>query len=229
MAARDLRHGSAASGHRERAAHLGPERRRPLVLDAAFNLLLERGYEGTSMAAVAEALGVSKPVVYACYPGKEELFKALLRREEARVLGEIQAAIPQAADTEDPEATLSDAFTAFLRAVAASPQAYRVIFMGEGGGGAAVQRRIRRGRELQVEATAAVVRRWLDASGSAGNAERLAVLLAHVIVGLGESGARALLNDPGSWTPESLGGLLGRIAARGQESLASMTEIPAPG
>ena len=61
-----------------RAAHLGPERRRPMVLDAAFELFLEHGYEGTSMEAIARATGVTKPVVYACYPSKEELFKALL-------------------------------------------------------------------------------------------------------------------------------------------------------
>src|SRR4051794_29826353 len=72
--------------HRKRAAHLGPERRRPQVLDAALELFLERGYEGTSMEAVAGAAGVTKPVVYACFAGKDELFRALLRREEERIL-----------------------------------------------------------------------------------------------------------------------------------------------
>src|SRR5437773_10637344 len=108
---------AAQPAQRRRAAHLGPERRRPLVLDAAFRLFLERGYEGTSMAAVAEGAGVTKPVVYDCYPSKEELFEALLRREEARVLGEIQASLPDDADVEDPEPLLVEALTAFLRAV----------------------------------------------------------------------------------------------------------------
>ena len=40
---------------RKRAAHLGPERRRPEVLDAALELFLENGYQGTSMEAVARA------------------------------------------------------------------------------------------------------------------------------------------------------------------------------
>ena len=70
------------------------------------------------MEAIAEAAGVTKPVVYACYPGKEELFEALLRREEERVLGEIGAALPAAGDLDDPEAVLAEGFTAFLRAVA---------------------------------------------------------------------------------------------------------------
>src|SRR5881275_911507 len=85
---------------RQRAAHLGPERRRPLVLDAAFGLFVERGYEGTSMEAIAAAAGVTKPVVYDCFASKEELFAALLRREESRVLGQIAAALPRGADSE---------------------------------------------------------------------------------------------------------------------------------
>ena len=90
---------------RKRAAHLGPERRRPEVLDAALKLFLERGYQGTSMEAIARAAGVTKPVVYACFPGKDELFRALLAREEERILGEIQAAF-QGNDFGDPEQTL---------------------------------------------------------------------------------------------------------------------------
>src|SRR5205809_381101 len=105
---------------RKRAAHLGPERRRPQVLDAALKLFLERGYEGTSMDAIARAAGVTKPVVYACFPGKDELFRALLRREEERILTEIQTAF-DGSDLSDPEGTLIEGFTGFLRAVAASP------------------------------------------------------------------------------------------------------------
>jgi AcrR family transcriptional regulator len=198
-----------------RAAHLGPERRRPMVLDAAFELFIERGYEGTSMEAIANALGVTKPVVYACYPSKEELFKALLRREEERVLSEIAAALPDAPEG-DLQATLTEGFTGFLRAVAASPRAYGVIFLGEGGN-AAVARRIQRGRERQVEAVAMLARPLLG-SGSSDELDRSARLLGHLTVGLGEAGARALLSEPG-WTPETLGATLGRMAARGQTAI----------
>src|SRR5215211_2072747 len=156
---------TATRGGRERAAHLGPQRRRPLVLDAAFELFMERGYERTSMEAIAAAAGVTKPVVYACYASKGELFEALVRREEERVLGEIQDALTAADDLSDPERTLTGAFTAFLRAVAASPAAYRVIFLGEGGVNAAVAWRIRRGREMQIDAVSELARGWLDSRG----------------------------------------------------------------
>jgi AcrR family transcriptional regulator len=198
-----------------RAAHLGPERRRPMVLDTAFELFLERGYDGTSMEAIARALGVSKPVVYACYPSKEELFKALLRREEERVLAQIAAALPDAPEG-DLEATLVEGFTGFLRAVAASPRAYRVIFLGEGAN-AAVARRIQRGRERQVEAVAMLARPLLG-DGPSEELDRSARLLGHLTVGLAEAGARALLSESG-WTPETLGTTLGRMAARGQAAI----------
>ena len=52
---------------------------------------------------------------------------------------------------------LTGGLTAFLRAVEASPEAYRVVFLGEGAN-AAVARRIQRGRERQVEAVAMLAR-----------------------------------------------------------------------
>jgi AcrR family transcriptional regulator len=204
---------------RARAAHLGPERRRPLVLDAAFRLFQERGYEGTSMESVADAAGVTKPVVYACYPSKEELFKALLRREEERVLRQITDALPAAADLSDPERTLVDGFTAFLNAVAASPAAYRVIFLGEGGANAAVARRVQRGREMQVDAVATLARTWLEQRSAEVEPEAGARLLGHLIVGLAEAGARAMLSEPDRWSPDILGETLGRLAVRGQRAL----------
>ena len=222
MASEQIQLGGAP---RPRAAHLGPERRRPLVLDAAFDLFLERGYEGTSMEAIAAAAGVSKPVVYACYASKEELFEGLLRREEVRVLDAIQASLPADADVDDPEPLLVEALTAFLRAVSDSPDAYRIIFLGEGAT-TAIARRIQRGRALAVDAVADLARGWLkgrregaaDADASPVDVDAAARLLGTVIVGLAESGARAMLNDPGTWTPELLGKLLGRMAALGRDT-----------
>jgi AcrR family transcriptional regulator len=190
-----------------------------MVLDAAFELFLEHGYDGTSMDAVARAIGVTKPVVYACYPSKDELFKALLSREEERVLAEISEALP-AAGEDDLEAALTGGLTAFLRAVESSPRAYRVIFLGEGAN-AAVARRIQRGRERQVDAVAMLSRPLLDGGSgrSGGELDRTARLLGHLTVGLAEAGARALLSEEG-WTPETLGAELGRIAAAGQAAVA---------
>jgi AcrR family transcriptional regulator len=207
---------------RKRAAHLGPERRRPAVLDAALELFLERGYEGASMQAVADRAGVTKPVVYACFSSKDELFRALLRHEEERILGEIQAAFGEA-DLADPERTLTGGFTAFLRAVSASPEVYRLIFLQEGGGNMAVARRIQRGREAQVDALSLLARGWLEReSGGERSEHELAAtarLLGNAIAGLAEAGARLLLSGTDDWTPESLGRELGKLGAGAQAAL----------
>ena len=206
---------------RERAAHLGPERRRPLVLDAALDLFRERGYEGTSMDAIAAAAGVTKPVVYACYPGKADLFEALLRREEERVLSEIQTALPAVAGDGDPEPVLVEGLTAFLRAVSASPEAYRVIFLGEGGANAAIARRVQRGRQMQIDAVATLARTWFEGREPAIDVDDASRLMARLVVGIAESGARAMLSEPDRWTPESLGRMLGGFAVRGQGAMLS--------
>jgi AcrR family transcriptional regulator len=208
---------------RPRARHLGPKRRRPQVLDVALRLFIDKGYESTSMDEIAGAAGVTKPVVYDCYAGKEELFNALLRREEERVLSQIAAALPAGVDLDDPERTLIEGFTAFFKAVAAAPDSYRVILLGGGGANSAVQRRVRRGRQQQVEAVAGLASRWLEAEGADDAA---ALLVGEAVVSLAEAGARTLLVDD-SWTPESLGQALGGLAARGQGAMSAPSHLQA--
>jgi AcrR family transcriptional regulator len=210
-----------ATGERRRAAHLGPERRRPLILDAAFQVFLEHGYDGTSMEAIAHEAGVSKPVVYACFPSKEELFTALLTREEQRILGQIAAAMPERAD-EDIERTLTEALTAFLRAVADSPAAYRVIYLGEGGH-ATIAERVQRARAAQVDVIAALAETWLRQHGAADPADK-ARLIAYGLIGAAESAARALLAEPDRWDADTIGPEFARLMARGRDALTA----PAP-
>jgi AcrR family transcriptional regulator len=191
------------------------------VLDAALKLFLQTGYDGTSMQAVADEAGVTKPVVYACFDSKDDLFRSLLAREEQRIVGEIQGAFSNA-DLSDPETTLVEGFTGFLRAAGDSPEVYRLIFLGEGGGNAAVAHRIQRGREEQVMWLSELAKGWLDSNGngkrSKAEIERTARLLGNSIAGLAESGARLLLSGDDHWTPETLGRELGRLAAAAQKS-----------
>ena len=192
------------------------------MLDAALKLFLQTGYDGTSMQAVADEAGVTKPVVYACFDSKDDLFRSLLAREEQRIVGEIQGAFSNA-DLSDPETTLVEGFTGFLRAADDSPEVYRLIFLGEGGGNAAVADRIQRGREEQVMWLSELAKGWLDSNGngkrSKAEIKRTARLLGNSIAGLAESGARLLLSGDDDWTPETLGRELGRLAAAAQKSV----------
>jgi AcrR family transcriptional regulator len=196
---------------RRRAAHLGPERRRPLVLDAAPGLFVERGYLGTAMDAVAEAAGVTKPVVYECYPSKEALFRALLEREERRLLEAVAAALPRDASAGDVETLAVGAFTALLRAAAAAPDSWRVVFASEHGAEPEIRRRFHRGREAVIAQLAALLAELLEARGRADR--RLAAALAELLASLGEGGVRLLLEPGAGWGAEELGPLLGRLAS----------------
>jgi TetR/AcrR family transcriptional repressor of mexJK operon len=55
-------------------------RRAERVIEVAANLFLERGFDATSMEAVADKAGIAKPTLYAWYRDKSELFTAVLRR-----------------------------------------------------------------------------------------------------------------------------------------------------
>lgn len=109
-AAEDLpaaaRRGSGGRPTREEAA-----RRDERLIEVATALFMERGFEGTSIDAVAETAGVSKPTVYARYRDKNELFAAVLRERIQRWLVPLSAAAEAKADeggTKGIEASLHD-------------------------------------------------------------------------------------------------------------------------
>lgn len=206
-----------ASAKRERAAHLGPERRRPMILDSALKLFIANGYLGTSMEAIATAAGVTKPVVYDCFASKELLFKALMEREEARLLDGIGAAFPTQLDFNDIEGLLRDGFTALLAAASAAPDSWRVVFNSEYGSDPAIARRVLRSRSAVVSQLGSLIEPYLR-TVKVGDAERKAPVLAELLASVGEAGVRVLLDSRGEWTPEELGGLLGRVISRGPKA-----------
>lgn len=56
------------------------EERREAILDVAGAAFLEHGYGGTTMSAIASALGGSKGTLWSYFPSKELLFAAVLDR-----------------------------------------------------------------------------------------------------------------------------------------------------
>jgi TetR/AcrR family transcriptional repressor of mexJK operon len=75
------------------------ERRNQELLDRALDLFLERGFEGTTIEAIVDSVGMARRTVYARYGDKLTLFKAALQRAiDDWVVPEEQL---RAAETED--------------------------------------------------------------------------------------------------------------------------------
>jgi AcrR family transcriptional regulator len=65
------------------------------ALDAALDLFWRHGYEGTSLAALAQAMGVNTPSLYAAFGNKESLFKAVLERYLQRPASYLRIALAE--------------------------------------------------------------------------------------------------------------------------------------
>jgi AcrR family transcriptional regulator len=70
----------------------GTERRQQL-LDVGRTLFAERGFDGTSVEEIAAKAGVSKPVVYEHFGGKEGLYAVVVDREMERLLALVTRAL----------------------------------------------------------------------------------------------------------------------------------------
>jgi TetR/AcrR family transcriptional repressor of mexJK operon len=104
VATRPARRGGGGRPTREEAV-----RRDARLLDVATKLFMERGYDCTSIDAVAEAAGVSTPTVYARYRDKRDLFTAVLRARIQHWLAPLSAAAEAAkANPKNVETTLDD-------------------------------------------------------------------------------------------------------------------------
>jgi AcrR family transcriptional regulator len=70
----------------------GPQRREQL-LEVGRRLFAEKGFEGTSVEEIAATAGVSKPVVYEHFGGKEGLYAVVVDHEIQHLLSAMTAAL----------------------------------------------------------------------------------------------------------------------------------------
>jgi AcrR family transcriptional regulator len=199
---------------RRRAAHLGPEKRRPLILDSALQVYLAHGYRGTSMQAVADAAGVTKPVVYECFKNRDELLLALLSREEKRLFDAVLAALPQMPSFEDVEALIASGLTAFLTAATETPDSWRVVFESSRNSESAVAKRVRAARDTILDRLRDLVIMYLSTI-DVDDTERKAPVLAELLASICESCGRMIVVDKLPWTPEDLARYVSRLMSLG--------------
>ena len=162
------------------STRLPAARRRRQLLDVALRTFADRGYHETSMNDLAEAAGVTKPVLYQHFRSKRALYLELLEDVGGRLRDAIEKATAEAGG---PREQVHAGFRAYFTFVAVQKPAFQLLF----GGGARRDEEFAdavRKVEVSIAETIAdlIVVEGLDA-------ERRR-LLAHGIVGVAEGTSR---------------------------------------
>lgn len=63
---------------------INPHTRQESILDAAARLIIQYGYDKTTIGDVADAIGLNRALVYGHFKSKEDLLESLIRREMRR-------------------------------------------------------------------------------------------------------------------------------------------------
>ena len=80
------------------------EQRHALMLDRALEMFLEKGFEVTTIEAIASSLNMTKRTIYSRYKDKHTLFKAVVQRAVDQWVMPVETL--KAVDTGDLESTL---------------------------------------------------------------------------------------------------------------------------
>jgi AcrR family transcriptional regulator len=100
----------------------GKERREQL-LDIGRTLFAERGFDATSVEEIAAKAGVSKPVVYEHFGGKEGLYAVVVDREMRTLLDMVTSALTAG----HPRELLEQAAFALLNYVESHSDGFRIL------------------------------------------------------------------------------------------------------
>jgi AcrR family transcriptional regulator len=154
-------------------------RRRSQLLEVALERFAAQGFHGASMEEIAEAAGVTKPVLYQHFGSKRTLYLELLETVGAELLDEVREAV---AAEDSPYRRVLVGFDAYFRFVCERTSAFQLLF----GSGARLSDEFAEAVR-QIEASvAATVSEFIEADIDRAYQE----LLGHAIVGLGEVAAR---------------------------------------
>src|SRR6476646_1248850 len=105
-----------------RSRMTGPQRREQL-LEVGRKLFADKGFEGTSIEEIAARAGVSKPVVYEHFGGKEGLYAVVVDREVERLLTMATTLLGGARNRE----TFEGAAVALLRYIDENTDGFRIL------------------------------------------------------------------------------------------------------
>ena len=134
-----------------RGQRLPRMQRRAQLLAAAQAVFVDKGYHASGMEDIAERAGVSKPVLYQHFPGKLELYLALVDQHTAHIVELVQGALQS---TENHKDRTYASIRVFFDFVARDDSGYRIVFESDLNEVVAVRERIDWAMKACVEAIA---------------------------------------------------------------------------
>lgn len=178
---------------RPRGVRLPRRERRAQLLAAALEVFVAQGYHAAAMDDIAERAGVSKPVLYQHFPGKLELYLAILDAACDAIIDNCRKALESTHDNKLRVAATIDAFYAY---VGHDTGAFRLVFESDLTNEPAVRGHIDRVTTECAELIATVIAEDTSLPPAASQ------LLAVSLVGMAQVSARF-------WMTDTDGGLAG--------------------
>ena len=169
-----------------RPVRLPRSARRKQLLAAAQEVFVAQGYHAAAMDDIAERAGVSKPVLYQHFPGKLDLYLALLDTHSDSIVAKVRDAM--AASTDNRQ-RVAGAITAYFDFVDHESEAFRLVFESDLRNEPAVRERVEKVERGCAEAITETI--MADTGVSHSRAE----LLAAGLCGAAEIAARFWLTS----------------------------------
>jgi len=169
-----------------RGQRLPRQARRKQLLGAAQEVFVAQGYHAAAMDDIAERAGVSKPVLYQHFPGKLELYLALLEEHAADLVAQVRTAL---ASTTDNAQRVAASVAAYFDFVDGDGEGFRLVFESDLRNDPVVRERVERMTAQCVEAITETI-----AHDTGFRAEE-AYLMSVGLTGMAEVGARWWLSS----------------------------------
>jgi AcrR family transcriptional regulator len=191
---------------RPTGSRLPRQARRRQLLGAAQEVFVAHGYHAAAMDDIADRAGVSKPVLYQHFPGKLELYLALLDESADKLTAIVRDAL---SSTTDNRERVPATFRAFFDFVGTSGEAFRLVFESDLSNEPAVRARLDR----STRECADMVSQFIREDAGVGDAE--AYLLGIALVGMAQVSSRYWLSTDRAIPKDAAEQLLSRLAWRG--------------
>jgi AcrR family transcriptional regulator len=192
--------GTGDRPRRRYAPRMPADARREQLLDGALNVILECGYSGISIEAVARSVDVTRPVVYDHFPNLGSLLQALIEREERYAIAQLEQVLPEGPGQQEPSELLGRGVRRFLDAVASRPATWTLILLPLEGTPAFLRKQIETQREQMLRRIEQFVDWALERPEIPRELD--AELTARTIRDFGEQAGRMVLTDGGRFSPQ---------------------------